>query len=53
VSENEVPRRNVYRILVRKAQGKRKFWRPRKRLTENIKMDLQHGVMGLDSTASR
>jgi len=34
-------RRGVYRVLVRKPEGKRPFGRPRRRWEENIKMDLQ------------
>jgi len=33
--------RGVYRILVGKLQGKRPLERPRRRLEDNIKMDLQ------------
>jgi hypothetical protein len=33
-------RRNVYRLLVRKPEGKRPLGRPRRRWTDNIKMDL-------------
>jgi len=34
-------RRGVYKILVRKPEGKRSFGRPRRRWENNIKMDLQ------------
>ena len=34
-------RRGVYRVLVRKPEGKRPFGRPRRRWKNNIKMDLQ------------
>jgi len=34
-------RRGVYRVLVRKPEGKRPVGRPRRRLDDNIKMDLQ------------
>jgi len=34
-------KRGVYRVLMRKAQGKRPLGRPRLRWEENIKMDLQ------------
>jgi hypothetical protein len=34
-------RRGVYRILVGKPEGKRSLGRPRRRLEDNIKMDLQ------------
>jgi hypothetical protein len=33
-------RRGVYRVLVRKPEGKRQLGRPRRRCDENIKMDL-------------
>ena len=43
-------RRGVYRVLVRKPEGKRPLWRPRHRWEDNIKMDLQedgrsHGLV--------
>jgi len=41
-------RRGVYRVLVRKPEGKRPLGRPRRKLEDNIKMDLQevgYGVM--------
>jgi hypothetical protein len=31
----------VYRVLVRKPEGKRPIWRPRRRSEDNIKMELQ------------
>ena len=34
-------RRGVYRVLVGKPEGKRPFGRPRRKLDDNIKMDLQ------------
>jgi hypothetical protein len=34
-------RREVYRALVRKPEGKRQLGRPRRRWKVNIKMDLQ------------
>jgi len=34
-------RRDVYRVLVRKPEGKRLLWIPRRRWEDNIKMDLQ------------
>jgi len=34
-------RRGVYRVLVRKPEGKRPLGRPRRRREDNIKMDLQ------------
>ena len=33
--------RGVYRVLVRKAEGRRPLGRPRRRWVHNIKMDLQ------------
>jgi hypothetical protein len=33
-------KRNVYRLLVGKPDGKRSLGRPRRRLMDNIKMDL-------------
>jgi hypothetical protein len=33
-------RRDVYRVLVRKPEGKRPLGRPRRRREDNIKMDL-------------
>jgi hypothetical protein len=40
--------RGVYRVLVRKPEGKRPLSRPRRRWEDNIKMDLQEvgGVSG-------
>ena len=37
-------RRDVYRVLVGKPEGKRPFGRPRRRWEDNIKMDLQKMV---------
>jgi hypothetical protein len=34
-------KRNAYRILVRKPEGKRPIGRPRRRWVDNIKMDLR------------
>jgi hypothetical protein len=39
-------KRNAYRILVRRPEGKRPLGRPRRRWEDNIKMDLQE--MGWD-----
>jgi hypothetical protein len=39
-------KRNAYRILVGKPEGKRPLGRPRRRWVDNIKMDL--GVIGWD-----
>jgi hypothetical protein len=33
-------KRNVYRLLVRKPEGKRPLGRPRRRWIDNVKMDL-------------
>jgi hypothetical protein len=33
-------KRNVYRLLIGKLEGKRPLGRPRRRWTDNIKMDL-------------
>jgi hypothetical protein len=41
-------RRNAYRILVGKSEGKRPLGRPRRRLVDDIKMDLRE--MGWDGT---
>jgi hypothetical protein len=43
------PKRNAYRILVRKPEGKRPLGRPRRRWMDNIKMDLkERGWGGVD-----
>ena len=34
-------KREVYRVLVEKPEGKRPLGRPRRRLVDNIRMDLQ------------
>ena len=39
-------RRGVYRVLVRKPEGRRPLGRPRLRWEDNIKMDLQEVVCG-------
>jgi hypothetical protein len=42
-------KRNAYRILVGKPEGKRPLGRPRRRWVDNIKMDLREvGWEGLD-----
>jgi hypothetical protein len=42
-------RRGVYRVLVVKPEGKRPLGRPRRRLEDNIMMDLQEvGFEGMD-----
>jgi len=40
-------RRGVYRVLVRKPEGKRTLGRPRRRWEDNIKMDLQEVGCGI------
>jgi hypothetical protein len=41
--------RRVYRVLVRKPKGKRPLGRPRRRLEDNIKMDLRE--IGIDGAS--
>jgi hypothetical protein len=42
-------KRNAYRILVGKPEGKRPLGRPRRRCVDNIKMDLREiGWEGVD-----
>ena len=42
-------RRGVYRVLVRKLEGKRQLGRPRRRWEDNIKMHFQEvGCGGMD-----
>jgi hypothetical protein len=44
-----VERRDVYRVLVEKPEGKRLLWRPRRRWEDNIKMNLREvGCGGMD-----
>jgi hypothetical protein len=44
-------KRNVYRLLVRKPEGKGPLGRPRRRWIDNIKMDLlEIGVSAVDWT---
>jgi hypothetical protein len=38
--------RGAYRVLVGKPEGKRPLGRPRQRLEDNIKMDIQEGRWG-------
>jgi hypothetical protein len=48
-------KRNEYRILVRKPEGKRTLERPRRRWVDNIRMDLKRDRMGwcrLDQSGS-
>jgi hypothetical protein len=42
-------RGDAYRVLVGKTEGKRPLGRPRCRLQDNIKMDLQEVGGGMDS----
>jgi hypothetical protein len=47
--------RKVYKVLVGKAEGKRPLGRPRRRLEDEIRMDVREiglGVCGLNSTGS-
>jgi hypothetical protein len=47
--------RKVYKVLVRKPEGKRPLGRPRRRLEDGIRMDLREiglGGCGLDSAGS-
>jgi hypothetical protein len=50
-------RRNAYRILVGKPEGKRPLLRPRRRWEDNIKMDLRevgwHGMDWIDLAHDR
>ena len=42
-------RRGLHRVLVRKPEGRRPLWRPRRRWEDNIKMDRQEvGCGGMD-----
>ena len=47
-------RRDAYRILVRKHEGRRPLGRTRRKWEDNIKMDLvkKYGLCGLDSSGS-
>jgi len=48
-------RREEYRVLVGKSTGKRPVGRPKRRLEDNMKMDLQevgYGGYGLDRSCS-
>jgi hypothetical protein len=40
--------RDVYRVLVRKPEGKRPLGRPRCRWEDNVRMDLQEVVCGCE-----
>ena len=40
-------RRDVYRVLVGKPEGKRPLWRPRRRWEDYIKMDLKEVECGV------
>jgi hypothetical protein len=52
-----IDKRNAYRILVGKLEGKRPLGRPRRRLVDNIKMDLREircsGMDWIDLAQSR
>jgi hypothetical protein len=48
-STNGGERRNAYRVLVGKPEGKRPLGRPRRRWVNNIKMDLKDGMVGIGS----
>jgi hypothetical protein len=52
-----VEKKNAYRILVGKPEGKRQLGRPRRRLVGNIKMDLREiecdGVDWIDMAQDR
>jgi hypothetical protein len=39
-------KRNAYRILVGKPEGRRPLGRPRRRWVDNVKMDLKRDRMG-------
>jgi hypothetical protein len=41
-------KRNVYRLLVEKTEGKRPLGRPRRRWIDNIKMDLLEIGLSVD-----
>jgi hypothetical protein len=41
-------KRNAYRILVGKSEGKRPLGRPRRRWVDNIKMDLREREDGME-----
>jgi hypothetical protein len=45
-------KRNAYRILVGKPEGRRQLGRSRRRWVNNIKMDLRMGWYGLDRSGS-
>jgi hypothetical protein len=48
-------KRNAYRILLKKPEGKRPLGRPRFRWMDNVKMDLREigwGWYGLDRTGA-
>jgi hypothetical protein len=47
-------KRNAYKILVGRSEGKRPLWRPRYRWVDNIRMDLgETGWCRLDGCGSR
>jgi hypothetical protein len=46
-------KRNAYRILVGKLEGKRPLRRPRRRWMDNIKIDLKDGMDWIDLAQDR
>jgi hypothetical protein len=46
-------KKNAYRILVGKPEGKRPLGRPRRSWVNNIKMDLREGVDWMDRAQDR
>jgi hypothetical protein len=48
-STNGGEKRNAYRILVGKLEGKRPLGRPRRRWVDNIKMERYDGMVGTGS----
>jgi len=51
-----IPHTKVYRVLIRKPEGRRPLGRPRRRWEDYIKMDVQKrgvGGLGLDCSDSR
>jgi hypothetical protein len=43
-----VERRNAYRLLVRKPEGKRSLERQRRKWVDNVKMDVRDGMDWID-----
>jgi hypothetical protein len=46
-------KRNAYRILVGKPEGKRPLGRPRRRWVDNIKLDLKDAMDWIDMAQDR